>query len=171
MPLCFPGGTKIIGITSLFVFSLSSKVKYLQTTHIVSDYCFAKCIIVTENVFTEPEAQTIPHADPPGGYDKRGSTPSGAGITAWPPMSALTEGKRGNYCKTPVICMTLFSRGHHWDLIFGICYIFYYYLNIRNYWRGLYFRVSQLSQIDAKIKSSPIKSVLQLYIVFGTSLV
>ena len=33
--------------------------------------------------------------------------------------------------------------------------------SIRNYWRGFYFRVSMLSRINAKIKSSRIKSVLQ----------
>ena len=47
------------------------------------------------------------------------------------------------------------------DLIFAICHIFFYNPYIRNYWRGLYFRVSMLSRIYAKIKSSWIKNVLQ----------
>ena len=40
-------------------------------------------------------------------------------------------------------------------------HILFYNPCIRKYWRGLYFRVSMLSRIYAKIKSSRIKSVLQ----------
>ena len=43
------------------------------------------------------------------------------------------------------------------DFIFAICCIFFYYPYIRNYWGGLYFHVSKISQIYAKIKSSGIK--------------
>ena len=47
------------------------------------------------------------------------------------------------------------------DFSFAIYHFFFYYTYVRNYWRGLYFRVSLLSRIYAKIKSSWIKSVLQ----------
>ena len=43
------------------------------------------------------------------------------------------------------------------DYIFAISHIFFYNPFIRNYWRGLYFRVSMLSRICAKIKSLRIK--------------
>ena len=47
------------------------------------------------------------------------------------------------------------------DFIFAICHIFFFNPHIRNYWRGLYFRVSTLSRIYLKIRSSRIKSDLQ----------
>ena len=43
------------------------------------------------------------------------------------------------------------------DFTFTIRRIFSYYPYIRNYWRGLYFRVPMISRIHAKIKSSRIK--------------
>ena len=76
--------------------------------------------------------------------------------------------KRGlsYYCKTLIIRVTLFSRGHQaWfineTLFFAICHFFFYNPYMMNYWRGLYFCVSMFSRIYAKIKSSRIKSVLQ----------
>ena len=53
--------------------------------------------------------------------------------------------------------LIIYSR----DFIFATHHIFFYNPYITNYWRGLYFRVSMLSRIYAKIKSSRIKSVLQ----------
>ena len=47
------------------------------------------------------------------------------------------------------------------DFSFAICHLFFYNTYVRNYWRGLYFRVYLLSRIYAKIKSSRIKSFLQ----------
>ena len=47
------------------------------------------------------------------------------------------------------------------DFSFAICHLFFYNTYVRNYWRGLYFRVYLLSRIYAKIKSSRIKSLLQ----------
>ena len=48
-----------------------------------------------------------------------------------------------------------------------IRYILLYNPYNRNYWRGPYFRVSMLSRIYAKIKSSRIKSVLQYWKVIN----
>ena len=47
------------------------------------------------------------------------------------------------------------------DFIFAMLKIFLYNTYIRNYRRGIYFRVRMRSRIYAKIKSSRIKSVLQ----------
>ena len=71
-----------------------------------------------------------------------------------------------HYCKTLIIRVTLFSRKpslniYSRDFIFATHHIFFYNPYITNYWRGLYFRVSILSRIYAKIKSSRIISVLQ----------
>ena len=41
------------------------------------------------------------------------------------------------------------------------CLVLFYNLYIKKYWQGLYFSVSIISWIHAKIKSSQIKSVLQ----------
>ena len=47
------------------------------------------------------------------------------------------------------------------DFMFAIRLIFFYNPYIRNDWRGPCFRVSKLSRIYAKIRSSRINSVLQ----------
>ena len=70
-----------------------------------------------------------------------------------------------SYCKTLIIRVTLFREVISQDLFtrlyFAIRHIFFYNPYNRNYWRGIYFRVSMLSRIYAIKKSSRIKSVLQ----------
>ena len=64
------------------------------------------------------------------------------------------------YCKTLIIRVTLFSQGHQLgsrDFILAICHILFYDPYRKNYSRQLYFRISILSRIYAKIKSSRIK--------------
>ena len=69
------------------------------------------------------------------------------------------------YCKTLIIPWPYFAKPsliiYSRDFIFATRHIFFYNPYIEYYWRELYFRVSMLSQIYAKIKSSRIKSVLQ----------
>ena len=62
--------------------------------------------------------------------------------------------------------MTLFSRSHHLEyvpetLLSRIVLFLFYNPYMINYWRGLYFSVSYVSRIYAKIKSSRIKGGLQ----------
>ena len=75
-----------------------------------------------------------------------------------------------NYCKTLIIRVTLLWRDHqlgytHRTSFSRFCLILLYIPYIRNYWRGLIIRVSVLSRIHVKIKSSRIKSVLQYLIL------
>ena len=69
------------------------------------------------------------------------------------------------YCKTLIIRVTLFSRNHCSSFIHETLFSRLVRSSsnpyITNYWRGLYFCVSMLSRIYAKIKSSRIKSVSQ----------
>ena len=67
------------------------------------------------------------------------------------------------YCKTLIIRETLFSRSHLQWFIHEILVSRFAISSsiILTYWRGFYFRISLLSRIYAKIKSSRIKSVLQ----------
>ena len=51
------------------------------------------------------------------------------------------------------------------DFILAICLILFYKLFIRN-WRGLYSSISMLLRIYAKIKTSPLKSILQCHLFF-----
>ena len=51
----------------------------------------------------------------------------------------------------------LFAWPYFRYFISAICHILFYNSLIKNYWRGLYFRVCMLSRIYAKIKSTQIK--------------
>ena len=75
-----------------------------------------------------------------------------------------SHGRILSYCKIFIFCVTLFSRayilGHIYEALFSRLSIY-----CTKYWWGLYFRVTVTSWINAKIKSSRIKGVLQYCIL------
>ena len=87
-------------------------------------------------------------------------------LTLLLPRVSMLHNGTSVYCKTLIFRVTLYFarpplRIYIRDFILAICHILFYNSFTRYYRQGLYIHVSMLSRIYAKIKSSPIKSVLQ----------